>query len=107
MAVSAEKGLKDLAPDLKSAISNDDSRVVLTLVVEGSRLEIEGRGSSELTLLHRDDMVVRKSGFICDRTLMIGADKAACDIPQEIISLLQDGDQEVKVTISAESVTQR
>ena len=46
-------------------------------------------------------MVVRKSAFISDRTLMIHADKSSIDIPRDMVRMLQDPKNIVTVEISA------
>jgi hypothetical protein len=107
VAVKAEKGLKDLDPRLKELIRCEDAKVTLTIEAGDSSFIVTGRGHPRLSLNDPVDMVIRKSGYICDRTLMIGADKAACDIPSNFATLLQEGDQRILLTISAETVTQR
>jgi len=62
---------------------------------------VEGRGDPRLTFSHQTDLVVRKSGFISDRTLMIHTDKSSMDIPRDMVRLLQDPTCRVTVEISA------
>lgn len=99
MAVGAEKGLMDLDPRLKDAMRRSDARIRLILEVEGLEFEVTGEGDPGLTLSHPTDIVARKSHYICDRTLMIRADKAACDADNDLIGLLRDENQGVKITI--------
>jgi len=107
VAVRAEKGTKDLDPRLKELIRNSETRVTLTIEARDSIFMVTGRGHPRLSLNDPVDMVIRKSGYICDRTLMIQADKAACDIPSNFARFLQEGDRRILLTISAEHVTQR
>jgi len=107
VAVRAGKGLKDLDPSLKELIRREDAKVTLTIEAGDSSFIVTGRGHPRLSLNDPVDMVIRKSGYICDRTLMIRADKAACDIPSNFVRLLQEGDRRILLTISAEHVTQR
>lgn len=107
VAVRAEKGTKDLDPELKEIIRNSETRVTLTMEAGDSSLNVVGWGHPRLSLSDPLDMVIRKSGYTCGRTLMIRADKAACDIPIAFIKLLQDVDQRVQLTIHAETVTQK
>jgi hypothetical protein len=44
--------------------------------------------------------VIRKSSYVCGRTLMVEADKAACDIPEDLRRVLSGDKVEVTVTIS-------
>ncbi len=101
LAVRAEKGLDDLLPDLKEIIRNEEAEVVFIMEASGQKLVVRGRGHPGLTLSSPSDMVIRKSGFICDRTLMIKADVASSDIPAEFVRLLEGHNREVHVTIRA------
>ena len=107
VAVRAEKGMKDLNPRLKDLIRNSETRVTFTMKSGGSSFNVVGWGHPRLSLNDPKDMVIRKSGYTCGRTLMIGADKAACDIPIAFVKLLQDVEQRVRLTIQAEFVTQK
>lgn len=89
VAVGAEKGLADLNPGLREAARSREARITLTLEAGGYIFTVSGRGDPRLTLTHPSDMVARKSRYICPRTLMIEADKAACDIPEELRRTLQ------------------
>lgn len=101
IAVRAEKGLSDLDPRLKALIRNGGSRVTFTMEVDGIQFETRGRGDPRLTLTHPHDIVIRKSSYTCDRTLMILADKAACDIPESLMEKLRAQDKQVKIKITA------
>jgi hypothetical protein len=72
VAVSADKSLRDLASDIKTALSTNAARIRLTIKAGPMSEVITGFGSAALTLSDTDDMVVRKSGFVSGRTLMIG-----------------------------------
>ena len=89
VAVGAEKGLADLNPELREAARRKNARITLILEAEGLSFTVSGWGDPRLTLDHPRDIVVRRSRYICPRTLMIGADKAACDIPEELRRTLQ------------------
>lgn len=102
MAVGAEKGLRDLDPRLKEAMRRSDARIRLVLEVGGLEFEVTGEGDPGLTLSHPSDMVARKSRYICDRTLMIRADKAACDADKDLVDLLKGENRGVNVTISVD-----
>ena len=99
MAVNAERGLLDMPDDIKEAARSGETVISLRLEAGGEEFTIRGRGHPGLTYTDPSDIVVRKSGYVCGRTLMVGADKAACDIPDSFIRVLQ-GEVEVTVTIS-------
>ena len=101
MAVKSSSGVRDLPEDLKRVLSSSSGRGRLALRVGPFEFTVEGRGDPRLTFLHEMDLVVRKSGFISDRTLMILADKSSIDIPRGMVRLLQDPIRRVTVEISA------
>ncbi len=102
IAVRSTKGPKDLSTDFKHLCRNDETRIILELRVNGFVESIEGRGSHRLTLNHWSDMVGRTSTHISDRTVMIRADKAACDIDRDLIHTLHSSRKKVLVRITAE-----
>jgi hypothetical protein len=57
-------------------------------------------GSARLILMHPTDMVVRKSNYVCSRTLAIQADKAACDLSRKLVKKLKNPKQKVKITLT-------
>ncbi len=99
VAVRAEKGLDDLPPALKEIIRNEEAEIIFTMETGDQILVVRGRGHPGLTLTSPSEMVIRKSSFICDRTLMIKADIASSDIPPEFVRLLEGHNSEVQVTI--------
>ena len=63
---------------------------------------VKAKGSPQLQFTHQTDLVVRKSSYVCGRTLAIDADKAAIDISRELVEKLKDPKQTIKVTLTAE-----
>jgi len=107
IAVRSEKGLSDLLPELKAMIKNEKALVTFTMETGYQSLVVRGRGHPELSLSDPADMVIRKSSFICDRTLMIGADLASIDVPQEFVRHIARYKSEIHITISASCDTER
>ena len=101
VAVEAEKGLSDLGDELRDTIRREGSKVRFTLQVGGESFTVEGWGDPRLNLAHPSDMVIRKSGYICDRTLMIHADKAASDIDKRVVELLRKDKSRILISIQA------
>ncbi|RLG58365.1 MAG: DUF371 domain-containing protein [Candidatus Hydrothermarchaeota archaeon] len=99
VAVRANKGLRDLSKEFKEKARS--SKAVIKCVIRCGELTeiIMGRGHEKLTFEHESDIVIRKSDFICPRTLMIKADKAAKDLSRSLINLLKDKNQEVIIEI--------
>jgi uncharacterized protein len=103
VAVGSSVGLRDLPEPIKNALSSGACKTRLTLTIDTYKFVVEGRGAPGLTLSHPTDIVVRKSGFISDRTLMVHADRAAADIPRSFVELLQDPSRKVSVELSAKA----
>jgi uncharacterized protein len=101
VAVGSSHGLADLPHEVSRILSNDSGRGVLTLMVGDQTFVVHGRGSHALTFSHPREIVVRRSGFVSDRTLMVNCDKAAADIPRAMVRLLRNPEEEVKVEILA------
>ena len=102
IAVNADKGARDLSDMFKQAATREDAEI--TVIIEaGDHVEtIIGRGSPQLTLSHPSDLVIRRSGYISDRTLVIWADKAAINFPRNLVKALKNPTQKVNVTLIAE-----
>ena len=101
VAVKSSGAVRNLPEDLKRVLSSSRGRARLALRVGPFEFTLEGRGDPRLTFSHDTDLVVRKSAFISDRTLMIHADKSSIDIPRDMVRLLQDANNSVTVEISA------
>ena len=101
VAVKSSSAVRNLPEDLKLVLSNSNGRGRLALRVGPFEFTVEGRGDPRLTFLHDTDLVVRKSAFISERTLMIYADKSSIDIPRDMVGMLQDPNNRVTVEISA------
>jgi len=91
IGVGSSVSMKDFPRELKKAIANKNAMIKIALKTENAEDEITGRGHPDLTLDHPTDIVCRKSDYICNRTLMIKADKAACNLKRELIEDLKRG----------------
>lgn len=101
VAVKSSTAVRNLSADLKHLLSSSSGRGRLALRVGSFEFVVEGRGDSRLNFSHETDLVVRKSEFISDRTLMIHADKSSIDIPRDMVRLLRDPTTRMTVEISA------
>lgn len=102
VVVGATKGLLDLSNEFRTLCRNDGARITVELQTAGVAEFIEGRGSRAFNLNHATEIVGRKSSYISDRTLMIRADKAACDLRRDLIRELQSPETRVHVRLIAE-----
>jgi len=92
VGVSAKKGLSQLSPAMKHALRSDDAKVRLTILTPGGDFSFGARGSKQLTFESATDIVIRKSGFVCGRTLAIHADSSAREIPRSLVGTLKSPD---------------
>jgi hypothetical protein len=99
IGVGADKGLKDLGEDFKSKAKSHDATIEVILVTGDIEEKIIGKGHPDLTFTHGTDVVVRKSEFICERTLMIKADKSSMELQRRLIERLKDPKQRIEVLI--------
>lgn len=103
IAVGATKGAKDLSSEFKEAMKREDVQITITIEAGEVREVVKARGSPQLLFTHPTDMVVRKSNYICGRTIAIKANKAAKDISRKLIEKLQNPSQKIKITMTVES----
>ena len=102
IGVKASSSCFDLPISMKEKLQHSDTRVRFSIKVDNHEFIIKGRGNEELTLTHKEDIVIRKSNFVCPRTLAINCDKASDLIPREMVKLLQNPKTEGIFTIIAD-----
>jgi hypothetical protein len=100
IGIAADKGCAGLSPAFKAVLAHDEAVLSTRLVCDGVVAEIRSRGSSQLSLDHRNDMVWRKSRFVCGRTIGIRSDLVAGTLPRELIAALAR-EKEMVVTLTA------
>lgn len=98
VGVAASKGVADLEGEFKSKLRLG-REVKITLRAGGAEEVIHARGHGDLPLTHPSDLVVRKSGFLCGRTLAIRADKAAGDLSREFVARLRNPRAKIQVLL--------
>jgi len=102
VAVAADKSIADLTDQLKEELRKPNAKVAITIEAGNFREEIRALSSPKLCLCHPTDIVIRKSDYLCNRTLAICADKSSMDLPRGLVERLQDPKQKIKVTLSVE-----
>ncbi len=96
IAIKADRCFPDFSPGFLNKLRSDGSRLEILIECSGVRDKVTAMGDKSLTLKNQDEMVVRKSSYVCGRTLAVGADKAAADLKRELVAELRKG-YEVKV----------
>ena len=84
---------------MKKALASDTCEARLTFEIGDQTFSVEGQGHPGLTFSHPTEFVIRKSGFVSDRTLMVHANRAAADIPRSFVRLLQDPTRRILVRL--------
>jgi len=102
LGVNADKSCCDLDVTLKKMIMEDGSVIRLQLFVQNLEVEFCSLGSSRLSLLDNQDIVIRKTNYMCPRTLSICCDKASSDIPRDVVELLRDSTTKAVLRIGIE-----
>lgn len=102
IGVEASKNLADFSADFKKLALNEKAIISMNIGIEGldEGIIVEGRGHSSLSYSHPEDIVVRKSGFVCPKTVMVYADKAVGDLPRSFVKLLQKPETVIKIVFT-------
>ncbi|QLH10910.1 DUF371 domain-containing protein [Nitrosarchaeum sp. AC2] len=99
IGVNASASCADLPDSIKKKLQNPNSKVNFSIKVGSHEFIVKGRGHEDLILTHHEDIVIRKSNFVCPRTLAVKCDKASDLMPREMISLLQNPNTKGTFTI--------
>ena len=103
VAVDANKSVADLSIEFKRTLRKPNSKLTIQLEVDGLVGQINAYGSPELTLNHPNDLVIRTSEFISDRTLAVKADKSSGNLSRAVVEKLKNPKQQVTLTLTVEA----
>jgi len=100
IGVSANKSISEIDEKIKKKLKNGKkAKIVISLPDYGISEELYGFGDKRLTFKHESDIVVRKSKFTCDRTLLINSNKSALNLNRELVELLKNRKTEIHFII--------
>ena len=91
VGVKADKALIDFSEEFKRIARADDSVIIAVLITRNNVDVVIGRGSKDLVLNDDRRIIIRKSSYIDDATIMINANKAAIDLSRSLIDDLVKG----------------
>ncbi len=101
IGVSADKSISELKEAVKERLRRGEKAEIKLVLPDYGVVEIlHGWGDSKLTFTHETDVVIRKSRYVCGRTLLISSTKAALDLSREFVDLLRDRKTEIRMIIS-------
>ena len=102
VGVGASASCFDLPDELKEKLKDSDSKVRFSIKVKDHEFIIQGKGHQDLILTHKEDIVIRRSDFVCPRTLAVKCDKASDVLPRNMVKILQDPKTKGIFTIDVE-----
>lgn len=101
VAVASTKAAADLPDEFKELAKVEGCKIKLVLRAGEVVDEVLGYGSPLLTFLSDKGMVFRRSSYVCPRTVMIRADKAALHLSRRLVERLRDPSTVVKLRLEA------
>jgi uncharacterized protein len=93
IGIKANKACTDLEESIRRGLKSSSAIVKIEVIVEDESFNIKGRGDERLTMLNPHDIVIRRTNFVCPRTMSVLCDKASSDMPRELVRLLQHQEQ--------------
>lgn len=92
IGVRANKACTSLDGTLRHRLASSDSMVRIEIMVGSDSFIINGRGDGGFTLQNPHNIVIRKTSFVCPRTISVRCDRASSDVPRNMVRMLQDKD---------------
>ncbi len=102
VGVRASCGCGGIPKELRARMRDPRSNVRLSITVGRHVFVIRGSGHGDLEISHPDDIVMRKSGFVCPRTLAVRCDAGSDAMPRSMVRLLQNPLQKGILRIEAD-----
>ena len=90
IGVKANKACADLDESFKHRLKSNYSVIKIEIMVGDESFVILGRGDERISMLNANDIVIRKSNFVCPRTMSVLCDKASSDVPRKLVEMLQE-----------------
>ena len=89
IGVRAERACAGISRPVRNGLVQN-LPVKIEIIVGNDVYAISGSGDERLTLNNLHDIVIRKTNFVCPRTLSVRCDRASSDIPRSMVERLQD-----------------
>jgi hypothetical protein len=102
IGVRADKACAGLDEALKHKLRSNSAIVRIEVIVGTESFLITGVGDERLNLLSSQDIVIRKTNFVCPRTMSVRCDKASLELPRKMVKMLQDRDRKAIFRITVE-----
>lgn len=106
IAVAADQSISELSVEFRKTLRKKDAKLTIVIKADDQTEVVEAWGASKLTFNHPRDLVVRKSKYICERTLAIRANKSAKDLSRNLVKKLKNPQRKIEITLIAEAIVQ-
>ena len=90
IGINSLYGCEEIPSQIKKKLKRPNTKVTFSIIVNEHLFQIIGKGHKDLKCTHPSDIVLRKSSFVCPRTLAVNCDKSSNEIPRKMVSLLQN-----------------
>lgn len=104
LGINASKACDDLNDGLKKILKKG-RKLKITIKTDQFTDTFYGYGNKELTLMDKNDIVFRKSDFICGRTLLINCTKSSYELNRELVQEIRNFHKKFSLTFEIEDVT--
>ena len=102
LAIDADRTPADFDPSFVDACRDEEATISVTIEVDGAEETIVGRGDPRLTFDSDRSAVGRTSDYVDDRTVVVGAERAAGKLDRALVSALADGaDATVRLVVDS------
>lgn len=102
IGIKANKGADDLNPELKRIIRKDCSIVITIFISENVVDYVIGYGSFNLSLSDPNRLIIRRSNYVNEPTLMIRANKAAFNLRRDLVDRLKRGSELLVIIVGVD-----
>lgn len=96
VGINSSKGCIDLSPELKKSLKRG-KKIKVILEVDNYQDHFYGFGNNKLKIQDKNDIVFRKSDFICERTVLINCTKSARDLNRDLIEKLKESGRKLLI----------
>lgn len=101
LGIEADRAPAEFDPEFVAACRDGDATITATFEAAGHRETVTGRGDPDLAFEDDRSAVGRTSGYVDERTILVGAEFAAEGFDRDLITALADG-AELTVTLTVE-----
>ncbi len=91
LGIEADRVPADFDEVFVAACQDADAQIVAEIEAGGVETTVTGRGDPDLTFENDRSLVCRTSDYVDDRTVLVGADRAAADLDRDLVAALANG----------------